>query len=279
MKVVRDAVSLRAELLGARGIGIRIGLVPTMGALHEGHLSLIRAARASCPVVVMSLFVNPLQFGPGEDLDAYPRDEKVDLEHARREGVDVAFVPSVEQMYPPGSTTRVTVGLLGNVLEGEERPGHFDGVATVVAKLFHIVRPSLAFFGQKDAQQVAVIKRMVRDLDLDISIVVAATVREPDGLALSSRNAYLTGEDRARATVLFRALQVGRDDIAAGRGAEAAERSMWEVITSAEGVLPGYARAVDPDSFEPPGRDGPVLLAVAATVGRARLIDNLLVES
>jgi pantoate--beta-alanine ligase len=279
MKVIHSATQLTSLLNEARAGGNRIGFVPTMGALHEGHLSLLRAARSSSDFVLMSIFVNPLQFGPSEDLSAYPRDEARDLDLAKREGVDAVFLPSVDEMYPPQRATTVTVGPpLGDVLEGEFRPGHFEGVCTVVAKLFGIVGPTTAFFGQKDAQQAAVIKRMTADLSLPVDISVCPIVREPDGLALSSRNAYLSLEHRRRATVLYESLRKGRDVLLQTGDPKAAEQTMWEVLSSEELAQVDYARVVDPDDFESarPGR--PALLAVAARIGSARLIDNLLVE-
>jgi pantoate--beta-alanine ligase len=275
MKVLRSPVETRGELRAASSQGI-IGFVPTMGALHEGHLSLVRAARAANKVVVASIFVNPLQFGPHEDFAAYPRNEDDDVKLLGNAGADAIFIPPLGDMYPPDRSTTVSVGGLGDVLEGAHRPGHFDGVCTVVAKLFNIVRPARAYFGQKDAQQVAVLKRMVRDLDFDVEIVVCPIVREPDGLAMSSRNAYLSDGRRGSATVLFRALEAGRRRLLQTGDATAAEAAM-EQIFAAEAVIPDYAAARDPDSFGPPNRAGPVLLAVAARIGRARLIDNMLV--
>jgi pantoate--beta-alanine ligase len=277
MKVIRTKEELRAEL-AALPHDPSVGLVPTMGALHEGHLSLVHEARATCDVVVMSIFVNPLQFGPGEDFEAYPRDEARDLELAAAAGVDAAFLPAVEEMYPPGRTTVVKAPSVGDSLEGEARPGHFDGVCTVVGALFNIVGCERAYFGQKDAQQAAVIKRMVEDLSYGCEIVVCPTVREPDGLAVSSRNAYLSEEERAQATALYEALRAGRRELVAGGGSDDAEKKMWELLESRDGVLPEYASAVDPESFEAPRDERRVLLAIAARVGRARLIDNLLVE-
>ena len=277
MRVLRSPAEFRSELATARSERL-IGFVPTMGALHEGHLSLVRAARAADKVVAASIFVNPLQFGPNEDFAAYPRNEDEDVARLGDAGADAVFIPSLEDMYPPGRSTKVNVGPLAEVLEGAHRPGHFDGVCTVVAKLFNIVRPARAYFGQKDAQQVAVLKRMVRDLDFDLEIVVCPIVREPDGLALSSRNAYLTDGERATATVLFRALQAGRRRLQQTEDVGASEAAMNEVF-SKEGVVPDYTAACDPDSFGPPSANGPVLLAVAARVGRARLIDNVLVTS
>lgn len=274
MKTVRTAAQLRAEL--ASLAGKRIGFVPTMGSLHEGHLSLIAAATDSCDLVIVSIFVNPLQFGPREDFAAYPRDESRDLEVAAEAGVDVVFLPSVDEMYPPGRATTVSVGPVGDVLEGADRPGHFDGVTTVVTKLFNLVRPDVAFFGQKDAQQVAVIKQLVRDLSFDIELAICPTVREPDGLALSSRNAYLSADDRQRASALHRALLAGADSLSA-KDFDATEKKMWELLV-AEGLEPSYAAAVDPETFGPPDPYGPVLLVVAARLGKTRLIDNLLVQ-
>lgn len=280
MMVVRTAADLRAHLEGPRRDGRSIGFVATMGALHEGHLSLVDAARARTDVVVLSIFVNPLQFGPHEDFAAYPRDEDRDLGVARERGVDVVLLPETSEMYPDGRITSIPVGPLGDVLEGEDRPGHFDGVATVVVTLLNIVAPDVAFFGQKDAQQVAVVKRVVRDLALPVEIEVGPTVRAPDGLALSSRNAYLGDDERRRAGALRRALEAGKATVLDG-DLGAAEKAMWEVLISTDGVDPRYAKIVDPDSFERPetwDRSSPLLLVVAARVGGTRLIDNLLVE-
>lgn len=248
-----------------------------MGALHEGHLTLVRSARSRADCVVVSIFVNPLQFGPREVFGAYPRDEGGDLSRAESERVDVVFMPSVEEMYPAGRSTTVSVGKLGQVLEGADRPGHFDGVATVVANLFHQVEPDVAVFGQKDAQQVAVIRKMIRDLSFDVDLVIEPTVREADGLAMSSRNAYLTADERPRATALYRALLEGAVTYER-EGVEQAEKGMWALLT-AEGLEPSYATVADPDTFEDPTPGGPALLVVAARLGRTRLIDNLLVES
>ena len=278
MKVLRAGSELRRALHSARRGGDSIGFVPTMGALHAGHLSLVRAARRSTDVVVMSIFVNPLQFGPQEDYESYPRQEARDLEVASAEGVDVVFIPSVDEMYPHGDSTRVSVADLSVMFEGTARPGHFDGVCTIVAKLFNIVEPDVAFFGQKDAQQVAVIRRMVRDLHIPVEVSVGDTVREPDGLALSSRNAYLSSEERRKATVLFRSLLRGRAVLEGGGTPEDAESEIRQVLSSCDGVQVDYACAVEPDTFGPPRSEGPVLLAVAARVGTTRLIDNLVVE-
>jgi pantoate--beta-alanine ligase len=281
VKVIRTRSELRAALREPRRRGERIGLVPTMGALHEGHLSLIREARRSCDVVVVSLFVNPTQFGPGEDLEEYPRDEARDVQLAEAEGVDLLYAPSVGEVYPAGFATAVEVEGLTEVLEGEagrRGPGHFRGVTTVVAKLFNTVQPDVAYFGQKDAQQAVVIRHMVRDLDFPVRIEVLPTVREPDGLALSSRNRYLTGEERKRAVALSRALRAA--EAAAGEGASvraALDAAMAEL--KAARVDPEYLEACDADDLTPAesfnGR--PVLIALAARVGRARLIDNTVI--
>jgi pantoate--beta-alanine ligase len=277
VKVVRTIADARRAIDALRD-GRRVGFVPTMGALHEGHLSLIRVARETCDVVVLSIFVNPLQFSPSEDLDEYPRDEHRDLEKAERERVDVVFLPSVEEMYPPGATVRVSAGALGEILEGASRPGHFDGVATVVTKLFNVIRPDVAAFGQKDAQQVAVVRSLVRDLDIGIEIHVGPTVREPDGLALSSRNVYLSREQRASALSLWRALGAGVRRLDRDADPEAAAKEMWAELTADVGVQPDYAVAVDPQDMGPPRPGSPILLAVAARVGPTRLIDNVLYE-
>ena len=273
MKVVRSAQKVRAALHIERERGRSIGFVPTMGALHDGHLSLVSRARDISDVVVLSIFVNPLQFGPSEDLDAYPRREREDLRLAEEAKVDVVFLPTITEIYPLGHSTSVDPGPLGTVLEGASRPGHFKGVATVVTKLFALVAPDRAFFGQKDAQQVAVIERVVIDLSIPVQIVVGPTVREADGLALSSRNSLLSVDDRARATVLNEALIAGASAFAEG-GAEVAERTMAEMVGAASGVTLDYARAVDPRTFEEPVGDI-ALLVISARVGTTRLIDNL----
>jgi pantoate--beta-alanine ligase len=276
VKVVRTEQELRTEIAPQRQAGRTIGFVPTMGALHDGHLSLVRAARDQADVVVLSIFVNPLQFGPHEDLASYPRDEQRDLDLAENEKVDVVFLPSVQEMYPEGRATLVRVDRITERFEGASRPGHFDGVATVVAKLFGLVQPDLAYFGRKDAQQVSVVKRMVADLSIPVEIVVCDIVREADGLALSSRNAYLTPEQRARATTLYRALNAGRDAYAA-EGRESALRVMAATVSTEPGVDLDYVGIVDPDTFA--DADGPTaLIVIAARVGTTRLIDNLLVR-
>jgi pantoate--beta-alanine ligase len=280
--VLRSWAELRDALAGARRDGRSIGLVPTMGFLHEGHLSLLRAARAECDLVVVSIFVNPTQFGPDEDLDRYPRDEERDLRLAGEAGADLVFAPPVAEMYPDGFATAVEVaGALTEVLDGDPSrrgPAHFRGVATVVAKLFNLAQPDAAYFGQKDAQQAAVIRRMARDLDFPVRIEVLPTVREPDGLAMSSRNAYLGPADRERATALSRALatveRCARQK-ALGIGLEAARRELLEA-----GIEPEYLEARDPDTLERVKAlgDRPVLVALAAQVGPARLIDNVLIH-
>jgi pantoate--beta-alanine ligase len=282
---LRTKAELRSALADARRGDRTVGLVPTMGYLHEGHLSLIRAARAECDLVVMSLFVNPTQFGAGEDLDRYPRDEERDLRLAGEAGADLVFAPSVDEVYPGGpvaAPTRVEVtGSLAGVLDGDPArrgPEHFRGVTTVVAKLFNIVGPDVAYFGQKDAQQGVVIRRMVRDLDFPVRIEVLPTVREPDGLAMSSRNAYLGPEDRERATALSRALATAEREARAGSlgmGLEAARREL-----AAAGIEPEYLEARDAETLEPVRAlaDRPVLVAIAAPVGPARLIDNVLIR-
>jgi pantoate--beta-alanine ligase len=279
---VRAKDELRALLVGPRREGRTIGLVPTMGCLHEGHVSLLRAARAECDVVVMSLFVNPTQFGPGEDLGRYPRDEEHDAELAVGAGVDLIYAPPLEEVYPEGFSTSVEVAGLTEVLCGDPArrgPGHFRGVTTVVAKLFNTVQPDVAWFGQKDAQQVAAIRRMVRDLDFPLRVEALPIVREPDGLAMSSRNGYLSAADRERATALSRALRtverVAREDSLAA-AIEAGRRELEEA-----GIEPEYLEARDPESLQPvAGLSGrPVLVALAARVGGARLIDNVVIRT
>jgi pantoate--beta-alanine ligase len=279
MRVARTVAEVRAFYRNERPRGTTVAFVPTMGALHEGHLSLVRRAHEAADLVVVSIFVNPLQFGPAEDFEAYPRDEGRDVALVEAEGVNLVFLPAVEQMYPAGAVTTVHVdGPLASTLEGAARPGHFDGVATVVSKLLNVVDPDVAVFGQKDAQQVAVVRRMVRDLSYRTEIVVGATVREDDGLAASSRNAYLSGDEREHATALYRALAAG-EEVCRSDGPAAAEAEMTAILDAADGVERDYAAAVDPYSFEPPADGGLVLLAVAARVGRTRLIDNVLLQS
>lgn len=252
-----------------------IALVPTMGALHDGHLSLLRAARDECETVVMSLFVNPAQFGDENDLARYPRDGEQDIALAKQAGVDLVFAPSLDEMYPPGFQTWVDVTELGSILEGRFRPGHFRGVATVVLKLFTIVRPDRAYFGQKDAQQALVIRKLVRDLDIPVRIEVCPTIRDHDGLALSSRNAYLSPEERERALAINRALRAAESAVESGtRDAAAVVAAAREELEQA-GVEPDYLQLRSANDLSPVERvNGSTLLAVAARVGRARLIDN-----
>ena len=279
MRTVRTVAELRAALAGRRSEG-PVGLVPTMGAFHDGHLSLMRAARGDCATVVVSLFVNPAQFGPAEDLAAYPRDEARDAALAAEQGVDLLFAPPLEEVYPPGFDTSVEVAGLTDVLCGDpSRRGreHFRGVTTVVTKLFNLVDPDVAYFGRKDAQQAVVIRRMVADLDFPLEIRTMPTVREPDGLAMSSRNAYLDAAERERALALSRALRAADAEVAAGRRDAAAVLAAARRELAARGVEPEYLELRSADDLAPAERvNGRTLLAVAARVGRARLIDNAL---
>jgi pantoate--beta-alanine ligase len=281
MEILFPASQMTSLSRDARRAGKRVGFVPTMGALHEGHLSLVRAARAQSDTVVVSIFVNPTQFGPHEDFGKYPRTFDQDRAMLEREGVDCIFFPSVEEMYPPGATTWVTVEGLSEKLDGRSRPGHFRGVTTVVSKLFNIVQPHAAFFGQKDAAQVAIIRKMVRDLNFPVKIVVCPIVRESDGLAMSSRNAYLTPQECKQALILSRSLRQvqllveqgernGHKLIAAGKQAMAEEPA----------VRLDYFEIVDPDTLDPVTDVAKgALVAVAAYVGSTRLIDNLLLPA
>ncbi len=279
MITVRSVADLRATLAPARREGRRIGLVPTMGAFHDGHLSLMRAARERCAsdgVVVVSLFVNPTQFGEPADLAAYPRDEGRDAQLAEAEGVDVLFAPPLEEMYPDGFATTVHVAGVTDTLEGAHRPGHFDGVATVVAKLLSMAQPDVAYFGRKDAQQAAMVRRLVRDLDLPVEIDVRPIVREPDGLALSSRNVRLDAEERERALSLSRALRAVEEAAAGGASLDEALAAGREQLA---GVELEYLAAVDPETFAAVNDlQGESLVAVAARVGAVRLIDNTTVR-
>jgi pantoate--beta-alanine ligase len=266
MKTIRTVAEMQAHSRAARAAHRKIGLVPTMGAFHAGHESLVRAARAGSDEMIVSLFVNPAQFDDPRDLEAYPRDEQRDAAIAERLGADVLFAPPAEAVYPPGFATTVSVPGLSDTLEGAHRgPGHFTGVCTVVTKLFHMVAPDVAYFGQKDAQQVAVLKRMVRDLDFALTLEALPTIREPDGLALSSRNVRLSPEERLQAAGLSAALQAAADtnDLEAGFA-----------VLAGHGITPEYLAMVDPDSFQEPGP----LIVVAASVGDTRLIDNVLIE-
>jgi len=278
MKTVRDVLELRALIREARASGKSIGFVPTMGALHDGHFSLVRLARGEAAFVVVSIFVNPLQFAPGEDLARYPRKEAQDAAALEREGVDVAYLPDPSAMYPPGFSTAVEVSGVSEGGEGAARPGHLRGVATVVAKLFLQVSPDVAVFGRKDLQQVAVVRRMIRDLDFPIRLVVGETLREPDGLALSSRNAYLSPEDRRIAAAFPRALFEARD--AAGRGERDATLLAGRVRRELEasGLHVDYVDVVDPATMTPVADAvSGTAFAAAVRVGKTRLIDNVLV--
>ncbi|APC07331.1 pantoate--beta-alanine ligase [Neomoorella thermoacetica] len=280
MELLQTIAAVRNYVAAARQRGLSIGLVPTMGYLHEGHLSLARAARQQNDVVIMSIFVNPTQFGPNEDFARYPRDLERDRELAAGAGVDAVFAPAVEEMYPAGYATYVQVEGLTEVLCGASRPGHFRGVTTVVNKLFNIVQPDRAYFGQKDYQQALVIKRMVRDLNFPIEIITIPTVREADGLALSSRNKYLTPEQRRSALSLHRALNLGSDLIKAGeREAAAVRRAMEKEITAWPETRIDYVAISDADTLKPLEKiAGRVLLALAVWVGNTRLIDNVVLE-
>jgi pantoate--beta-alanine ligase len=277
MKICTTIDTMRAASRSQRSAGKHLGLVPTMGALHEGHLSLVRAARARCDVVAASLFVNPLQFGPGEDLAKYPRDFDRDRALFEKEGVDFLFTPSVEEMYPAGAVTYVTVEGISDKLCGRSRHGHFRGVTTVVSKLFHIVEPDLAFFGQKDAAQVAIIRRMVRDLDFPVEIVVCPIVREADGLAMSSRNAYLNSQQRKSALALYRSLIEVQQHFDQGQRVPARLIEAGSQIFEEEpSVRLDYLEIVDPETLDPVSDlSRSALVAVAAFVGNARLIDNI----
>lgn len=281
MRTIRSIDALRGALAGPRSAGARIGLVPTMGAFHEGHLSLMRRAREACDVVVVSLFVNPAQFNEASDLAAYPRDESGDMRLAEAEGVDFVFAPAVEEMYPAGFSTTVSVSGLSEVLEGVERGRrHFDAVTTVVMKLFNIVGPDIAYFGQKDAQQALLIRRLVRDLAMPLKIEVCPTVREADGLAMSSRNVLLSASDRRRAAALHRSLERIRQAISEGEhdASTVRERGLSEL--KAVGVEPDYLELVSAQGLTPVNRiEDAVLAVVAARVGDTRLIDNELIHA
>jgi len=270
----------RAAIRGARQAGKRIGLVPTMGALHEGHLSLVRIAKAQSDFVVVSLFVNPLQFGPKEDLAKYPRSFERDCEMLTREDTDLLFAPAVTEMYPTPAVTYVNVEGLSERLDGPSRPGHFRGVTTVVSKLFHIVEPDIAVFGQKDAAQVAIIRRMVRDLNMPVAIVVAPVIREPDGLAMSSRNAYLDPQQRQQALILSRSLRAVQERFKKGeRCAERLIAAGLDTLQQEPGARLDYLSVVDPESLEPiTNVASRALVAVAAYVGSTRLIDNVVLD-
>lgn len=284
-----DAMRHACSTLRRRPSPYTLGLVPTMGALHAGHLSLVRAARESCDRVAATIFVNPLQFGPNEDFARYPRTFEQDAALLEREGVDLLFAPAAEEMYPAGTATLVDVPEIGSRLDGASRPGHFRGVATVVSKLFHIIQPDRAFFGQKDAAQVAVLRAMVRDLNFNLELVVCPIVRDEDGLALSSRNRYLTPGERQQALALPRTLRTVEQAVVESRQARGQESSnaaprLREMLRSELAAAPGlrldYAEIVNPDTLEPVDDIGSgALIAVAAWVGTTRLIDNILIPA
>jgi pantoate--beta-alanine ligase len=281
VKRIATIAEMKAACRQVTRNGKTLGFVPTMGALHEGHLSLVRASKARCDVTAVSIFVNPLQFGPAEDLDKYPRTMERDTALLEQLGADLLFTPAVAEMYPPRAQTYVLVEDLSNKLDGASRPGHFRGVATVVAKLFEIVRPDLAFFGQKDAAQVAVLRKLVNDLDMDVEVVVCPIVREKDGLAMSSRNAYLTSEQRQQATVLYRSLL--RVQAAVDRGERDSAKLIEigkQVIAQEAGVKLDYFAIVDLDTLDPVADVSHcALVAVAAYLGSTRLIDNILLTA
>ena len=281
MRRIQTVNAMRTWSRGLQRKGVTIGLVPTMGALHEGHRSLIRAARLACDAVAVSIFVNPLQFGPLEDFDRYPRSLAQDLSLCQSAGVDAVFIPRAQEMYPPDFETAVSVQRLTRRYEGLSRPGHFGGVTTVVTKLLNIIRPDKAFFGQKDYQQAVVVERLAKDLDLDTEIVVRPTVREPDGLALSSRNQHLSPEERKAATVLYRALSEGRELIRAGeRSVRKVEAAMTRLIRAEPLVRLDYLAVVDPITLdEVRSVRGRVVLLLAVWTGETRLIDNLIVTA
>jgi pantoate--beta-alanine ligase len=276
VQIVDTVEGLRAARAALKG---RVGLVPTMGALHAGHLSLVEQARADCDAVTVSIFINPAQFGPNEDLNRYPRDLPGDLAALEKAGADVVFTPTPDLMYPPGYQTWIDVTEVTRGLEGERRPGHFRGVATVVAKLFNLFQPQAAYFGQKDAQQAAVLKRLVRDLNFPLEMVICPTLREADGLAMSSRNAYLNPEQRRAAGVLYRALSAAEEVYAAGqREPNSLRTAMLDVLRAEPLAEPEYVSVADARSLreldEPSG--APVLVSMAVRIGTTRLIDNLL---
>jgi pantoate--beta-alanine ligase len=281
MKIIHDIQEMQSATRAALSQGKTVGFVPTMGALHDGHLSLVRLAHSRADVVVVSIFVNPLQFGPSEDFEKYPRTLEADCARLQGESVDIVFAPSPAAMYPAGATTVVHVEGLSEKLDGRSRPGHFRGVSTVVAKLFHIVQPTCAVFGQKDAAQVAVLRRMVRDLNMGIELIIAPIVREPDGLALSSRNVYLTPQQRKQALVLHRALEQVAALAASGETRASALRSLaLSIITTEPAAALDYFEIVNPDTLDPISDVAPgALIAVAAAFGPTRLIDNLVLPA
>jgi pantoate--beta-alanine ligase len=279
VQTIRDIGQLKSALFALRAGGQRIALVPTMGALHAGHLALVEEAKRQADRVVATIFVNPLQFGANEDLDRYPRREEEDARALEEAGCDLLWMPTAEQMYPPGFDTKIVVDAVASRWEGASRPGHFDGVATVVAKLFNAVRPEVAIFGEKDFQQLAVIRRMVLDLNMDVEIVGVPTVRDSDGLALSSRNAYLSRDDRARATMLPRVLQRTASRISGGERLDQALEEARHSLYDAGFSIVDYIALVDSATLKPiQSSTGRMRLIAAATIGGTRLIDNLPVE-
>ncbi len=280
MKIITTISEMQSLAGSLRREGRTIGFVPTMGFLHGGHVSLIQRARQECDVVVVSIFVNPIQFGPGEDFEHYPRDEDGDRTKCESAGVDVLFVPTTVEMCPEKPSDYITVPGISDILEGAVRPGHFRGVATVVAKFFNIVKPYKAFFGQKDYQQCAVIKRMVKDLNMDVKVVVLPTMREKDGLAMSSRNSYLNADERLKATVIHRALTSVEHLIMTGvKDPEKLKNAAQLVLSTEQGVVVDYLEIVDPETLAPlvSAKDSMVLL-VAVRLGSTRLIDNLVIQ-
>ncbi|MHC4149014.1 MAG: pantoate--beta-alanine ligase [Planctomycetota bacterium] len=280
MQVAETTKSVRELVRAARGRGQKIGFVPTMGALHVGHISLIEAAVKQCDFVVVSIFVNPTQFCPGEDFEKYPRPVDADLQICRESGVDVVFTPTTQQMYGKNNLAWVTVEKLTEPLCGKFRPGHFRGVTTVCAKLFNIVAPDLAYFGQKDAQQAIVIKKMVADLNMPLHVVICPTVRHQDGLAVSSRNQYLTEQQRKDATLIYKALQKCREMIDSGAtDTKSAIGEMCQVLDKAPAINIEYASIVDAETLQPVDPiDGKILVALAVKIGNTRLIDNILLD-
>jgi pantoate--beta-alanine ligase len=281
MEIIRTVSWMKQAARQARAENHVIGMVPTMGALHEGHLSLLRRAKSECSKVFASIFVNPTQFGPNEDLSKYPRTFEADVAKLESGGVDILFAPDAKEMYPQGFTTYITVEGLSDRLEGRSRPGHFRGVATVVHKLFEIVQPHFAYFGRKDGQQARILQRMLQDLNSDVELVLCPIVREPDGLALSSRNAYLSAEERRAATVLHRSLEAARRAIETGtRDALTLQNTVRKVLAEEKLAPVDYVEVADADTFEPVARisSRPAFVLLAVFVGKTRLIDNLLIE-
>jgi len=280
MEIIRTVSWMKQAARQARAENHVIGIVPTMGALHEGHLSLLRRAKSECSKVFASIFVNPAQFGPNEDLSKYPRTFEADVAKLEDAKVDILFAPDAKEIYPQGFTTYITVEGLSDRLEGRSRPGHFRGVATVVHKLFEIAQPHFAFFGRKDAQQARIIQRMLQDLNSDVELVLCPIVREPDGLALSSRNAYLSAEERRAAAVLHRSLEAARREIAGGtRDALSLQNTVRNVLAEEKLTRVDYVELASADSFEPVARAAaPAYVLLAVFIGQARLIDNLLIE-